>query len=61
MISFNFAEWLKNEMTSCASVGGGTSTADVANFSRPLFSSPVRRGNSDKVEHKKKKKHKKKH
>jgi hypothetical protein len=43
-MEFKFKEWLQKEMTSCASVsGGGTSTADVAGFARPIFGGPVRR------------------
>jgi len=34
----DFAEWLKQEMTSTTSIGSSTSTADIANFARPLFS-----------------------
>jgi hypothetical protein len=37
--NFSFAEWLKREMTTVASVGGGGSfTGDIAQFARPLFS-----------------------
>lgn len=54
-MNFNFAEWLKKEMTSAASVGGGgTSTADIAGFARKIFSEPIRRNPDDK---KKKDKH----
>jgi hypothetical protein len=43
-LKLDFAEWLKQEMTSASSVGGGsTSTADIARFSRPLLTEPVRR------------------
>jgi len=41
---FNFSEWLKEEMTSTGSVGGGgTFTNSIANFARPIFSSPIRK------------------
>ncbi len=62
MIKFNFAEWLKkDEMTTCASVGGGGSfTSDIAGFSRPVIGGPVRRSYPDE-DRKKKKKKKKKH
>lgn len=60
-MNFNFAEWLKSEMTSCASIGGGiTSTANIATFTRPLFIAPVKR-NYPESDHKNKKKQKKKH
>ena len=59
-IKFKFAEWLKQEMTSSSSVGGGGSFTDsIARFSLPLFTSPVKRTWNDEEDDKKKKKCKK--
>ncbi len=56
---FNFAEWLKQEMTSVASVGGGSFTNDIAHFARPLFSGEMVRRNWEEEEPEKKKKKRK--
>jgi hypothetical protein len=58
---FDFINWLKEEMTSSTSVGGGGSFTDsIARFSRPLFSKPVKRGSWDDNEDEKHRKKKKK-
>lgn len=68
MIDFSFKNWLnlRQEMTSCASVAGGSYSNDIASFSRPIFAEPFRRKfptilSVDDLEKHRKKKHKKKH
>lgn len=61
MVKFDFKEWLKQEMTSCASVGGGgTFSSEIARLSRPLFSGMVSRDWADEDKPKRKKSKKKK-
>jgi len=51
-MKFEFADWLKQEMTTSASVSGATSTGDIARFARPLFSSPFKRWEDEEEEEK---------
>ena len=56
MPKFDFAEWLKqDEMTSAASVGGGSFSNCIAGFARPLFSAPFERDWADDGKKRKKK------